>query len=230
MPRAAIVVALSLTASWAAASIPSMAERQWLGVAEPAHEVIEIMRRLRLTPLRPPPVDLSELRLKAAELSKKVHEAKNPPPGIGVFFGEGAKSTTVTQLLIGGPAESAGIRIGDVFARVDGRAVADNMQIVAALGMGPGPFDVMLGGRPEHVALAKRPPEYLSRAFLAEIDGRCGALLGELATLESDAARPRADLVALAKRAHALSAAIQALGDLLLQAQIKAFTERYRTS
>ncbi len=215
-----LVAALLWTPSPAVAG-----ESVWLRSLAPAEELIERMRRLRLgaTAWTAGP-DLSWLRAEAQDLRRKVDEAENPPPGIGLFF-EG-QSTRVSQLLIGGPAESAGLAIGDEIVSVNGVPVADNMAVVGLVNEARGPIEVTVKRKAGRLSLTKRPPEYLSAEFLAGIEARCRALLAETSALERAARAPGADIAA---RAESLAARIRALEDELLKAQIQAFTTRYRS-
>ena len=202
----------------------------WEASGAPAKELIARMRRLRS--IRPPieparPADLAGLKRQEAELRKKIDEAKNPPPGIGLFFFED-RPTTVSQLLIGGPAESAGIGIGDVFVKVNGHSVGNTMEIVRLVNEGTGPIEVVLKGKGP-VVLSKQPPEYLSPDFLEGLESEHRTIRDQIDALEQEASQPT-ESPFIAERGGVIASAIQQLEDKLLKAQMKAFTERYRSS
>lgn len=218
---------------WTMSALPAFCsipgQQLWDRSGSPAQELINAIRRLR-HPDRPDIVslDLSGLKKALADLRSNLDAANNPPAGIGVLFGQ-SHSTVVERLLINGPAEETGIHIGDEFIAVNGHPVKNFQDVINALSA-DGPSQVQLKGRKRTVTLAKKKPQYLSPLLIAEIESEYAAINRDILALEAQAKNVGVPAAEAATATNAISSRIQQLSDKLLQAQIKSFDEKYRTT
>jgi S1-C subfamily serine protease len=115
---------------------------------------------------------LAPIAITAATVSRVVREivskghVSRPYLGVGlqaVRLPDGLAGLIVLSVEPGGPAESAGLLIGDILTKVNGRALGDTVDVQTALaGQTPGttvPLSLLRGGSPAEITviLGERP-------------------------------------------------------------------------
>ena len=175
------------------------------------------------------PLDFDQLERKLHELNKNIDMAitmaQDSPPGLGLGFENEKQPRVVTALLFNGKAARAGIRRGDEIVKVNGKDVANYMDIIQLAQQNS--VVVLTLKREVDIPVEKQKSPSLSQEFLNEMKATVGRFRMTLNILEQQAQNPNADLETLAFQGSALDSGINKLGNELQEAQIKLYNDSY---